>query len=184
MLSQAHHPVISRLGSLEKIDGVRTGRLPLHAGFPEDRNLRLNLPIAASGGFGAQQHSRGSSETINRRVQAISRECSRFAHGSRDANSNRKRSGLPGKPNKREASRRRRRNRPNAERSARRAGEPEVSGQWPVVGGQWSVKVLIGTVFIVGVGYFPLPFGSGIPVDKTGAVSAGAIPLVNSVDSY
>jgi hypothetical protein len=56
---------------LEKVDGVRIGRLSLHPGVPENRNLRLNLAIATSGSFRAQQHSRGSSETINWRVQAF-----------------------------------------------------------------------------------------------------------------
>jgi hypothetical protein len=36
MLSEAHSPVVSRLGSLEKVDGVGTGGVSLHTHIPEN----------------------------------------------------------------------------------------------------------------------------------------------------
>jgi hypothetical protein len=72
MLGGANPPVLSRLDGLEEVDSVSIGCLSLHPGVPENRNLRLDLPIATRSGVHTQQHSRRTSEAINRRVQAIS----------------------------------------------------------------------------------------------------------------
>lgn len=56
MFSEAHRPVVSRLGRLEKVDGPRAGDLSHHARISQNRDLRLSFAIATRGSLGPQQH--------------------------------------------------------------------------------------------------------------------------------
>jgi len=129
MLGQAHRPVVSRPGRLEKSDGVGPERLSLYAGVPESRDLQFDFAIATRGGFRTKQHRGRASQTLDGGVQAVSRKCPGLSDGSRDADSNRSRSRLSGAESRRRSAERRSRSRSNSKWS------PSVSSQtqWPVI---------------------------------------------------
>jgi len=68
---------------MAEIDGFGNRRLHVHSGIPEVRVVRSRGAVAARSGLSAKQYRRGARSTFDRRVQAVSGVCTRFAARSR-----------------------------------------------------------------------------------------------------
>src|SRR5580693_9473536 len=93
LLKTADVTVVPRLNRMAEIDGFGNRRLHVHSGIPEVRVVRSRSAVAARSGFSAKQYRRGARPTFDRRVQAVSGVCTRFAARSRNSDTYR---GLPG----------------------------------------------------------------------------------------